>query len=279
MPSRHFLEPSREWSTPSRRHRSAHALLANPIDPQCRRPIHRHGSPDGWLRSKRCGTIFTHRRSRVEAVGSVRDGQLFPQHGGRAAWSCPRSSPRPATTPRAGISNSSPSPSQPEHPPRRFFAWCDRRDDIDELADIEPLRERRQRGGGVEFSCAAESVWHTSARSERDEHSRNGGRGRLHDCRTCGDRRGRNHVVARLIKPKGYTVFPTGHRALQSNKVAGYYTLAATSVAFNSLPADLTKRLPHYPVIPAMLLGLDPTFVSPAAIWQLTSSRTDLLAQ
>jgi ribosomal protein S18 acetylase RimI-like enzyme len=37
--------------------------------------------------------------------------------------------------------------------------------------------------------------------------------------------------------------------------VAGFYTLAATSVAFDSLPAELTKRLPRYPVIPAMLLG------------------------
>lgn len=37
--------------------------------------------------------------------------------------------------------------------------------------------------------------------------------------------------------------------------VAAFYTLAATSVAFDSLPAELTKRLPRYPVIPAMLLG------------------------
>ncbi len=40
-----------------------------------------------------------------------------------------------------------------------------------------------------------------------------------------------------------------------AKEVAGFYTLAATSVPFDSLPADLTKRLPHYPVIPAMLLG------------------------
>lgn len=37
--------------------------------------------------------------------------------------------------------------------------------------------------------------------------------------------------------------------------VAGFYTLAAASVAFDSLPADITRRLPRYPVIPAMLLG------------------------
>ncbi|WP_352709096.1 GNAT family N-acetyltransferase [Mesorhizobium opportunistum] len=37
--------------------------------------------------------------------------------------------------------------------------------------------------------------------------------------------------------------------------VAGYYTLAATSVPIASLPEDLTKRLPRYPVLPAILIG------------------------
>ena len=40
-----------------------------------------------------------------------------------------------------------------------------------------------------------------------------------------------------------------------AGEIAGYYTLAATSIAFDALPAPLTKRLPCYPVIPAMLLG------------------------
>lgn len=40
-----------------------------------------------------------------------------------------------------------------------------------------------------------------------------------------------------------------------ANEIAGFYTLAATSVPFDALPADLTEKLPHYPVIPAMLLG------------------------
>ena len=30
--------------------------------PRCRRPILRHGSTVGWPRSKRCGTVLTHRR-------------------------------------------------------------------------------------------------------------------------------------------------------------------------------------------------------------------------
>jgi hypothetical protein len=35
----------------------------------------------------------------------------------------------------------------------------------------------------------------------------------------------------------------------------GYYTLAATSIALSELPAELAKRLPRYPVMPATLMG------------------------
>ena len=37
--------------------------------------------------------------------------------------------------------------------------------------------------------------------------------------------------------------------------IAGYYTLAATSIALTDLPPDLIKRLPRYPAVPATLLG------------------------
>ena len=37
--------------------------------------------------------------------------------------------------------------------------------------------------------------------------------------------------------------------------VAGYYTLSATSVFFDSLPEAFRKRLPRYPAVPAALLG------------------------
>ncbi len=37
--------------------------------------------------------------------------------------------------------------------------------------------------------------------------------------------------------------------------VAGYYTLAATNLRLSELPTSLTARLPHYPTIPASLLG------------------------
>jgi GNAT superfamily N-acetyltransferase len=38
-------------------------------------------------------------------------------------------------------------------------------------------------------------------------------------------------------------------------KIVGYYTLAATSVGLDALPAELTKRLPRYPAVPAVLMG------------------------
>jgi GNAT superfamily N-acetyltransferase len=37
--------------------------------------------------------------------------------------------------------------------------------------------------------------------------------------------------------------------------IAGYYTLAATSVPATDLPADVVKRLPRYPLLPAALIG------------------------
>jgi GNAT superfamily N-acetyltransferase len=38
-------------------------------------------------------------------------------------------------------------------------------------------------------------------------------------------------------------------------KIAGFYTLAATSVRLDALPQELAKGLPRYPVVPAMLIG------------------------
>jgi ribosomal protein S18 acetylase RimI-like enzyme len=37
--------------------------------------------------------------------------------------------------------------------------------------------------------------------------------------------------------------------------LAGYYTFAATSVPLTELPADITRRLPRYPSMPAGLIG------------------------
>lgn len=38
-------------------------------------------------------------------------------------------------------------------------------------------------------------------------------------------------------------------------EVAGYYTLASTSVPVHDVPASVAKGLPRYPVLPATLLG------------------------
>jgi GNAT superfamily N-acetyltransferase len=41
----------------------------------------------------------------------------------------------------------------------------------------------------------------------------------------------------------------------ESQEVAGYYTLTASSVAINAFPPEIIKKLPRYPVVPAVLLG------------------------
>lgn len=41
----------------------------------------------------------------------------------------------------------------------------------------------------------------------------------------------------------------------RGNAVAGFYTLSATAVATTTLPPDITRRLPRYDTLPAVLLG------------------------
>jgi predicted N-acetyltransferase YhbS len=43
--------------------------------------------------------------------------------------------------------------------------------------------------------------------------------------------------------------------ATDRGRIAGYYTLSATSVDLAALPAELTRKLPRYPQLPATLLG------------------------
>jgi GNAT superfamily N-acetyltransferase len=40
-----------------------------------------------------------------------------------------------------------------------------------------------------------------------------------------------------------------------SQSIAGFYTLAATSVALTDLPASNAKKLPRYPLVPAVRMG------------------------
>jgi ribosomal protein S18 acetylase RimI-like enzyme len=41
----------------------------------------------------------------------------------------------------------------------------------------------------------------------------------------------------------------------ETEDVAGFYTLAATSVALDALTPEISRKLPRYPLVPAALLG------------------------
>jgi GNAT superfamily N-acetyltransferase len=41
----------------------------------------------------------------------------------------------------------------------------------------------------------------------------------------------------------------------EDQDVAGYYTLTATGIALSEMAHTITKKLPRYPVVPAVLLG------------------------
>ena len=40
-----------------------------------------------------------------------------------------------------------------------------------------------------------------------------------------------------------------------SAKIAGFYTLSSHSIPLTELPADVTRKLPRYPSVPAVLIG------------------------
>ena len=42
---------------------------------------------------------------------------------------------------------------------------------------------------------------------------------------------------------------------LPNGAIGGYYTLSATGVKLIEFPADITRKLPRYPLVPATLLG------------------------
>ena len=43
--------------------------------------------------------------------------------------------------------------------------------------------------------------------------------------------------------------------SVTAQDVAGYYTLTAAGVALNALAPEIARKLPRYPVVPALLLG------------------------
>jgi len=42
---------------------------------------------------------------------------------------------------------------------------------------------------------------------------------------------------------------------IPTGELAGFYTLAATSVALDALSAEIARKIPHYPLVPAALVG------------------------
>ena len=67
-----------------------------------------------------------------------------------------------------------------------------------------------------------------------------------------------NHYLERIagqdVKRKAAAVFVLTVLK-RPDRVAGYYTLSATSIELTSLPADLQKKMPRYPEVPAILIG------------------------
>jgi GNAT superfamily N-acetyltransferase len=55
------------------------------------------------------------------------------------------------------------------------------------------------------------------------------------------------------IKRHITTCFVAVH--VETGKIAGFYTLAAASIALDALEPEIIKKLPRYPVVPAALLG------------------------
>lgn len=56
------------------------------------------------------------------------------------------------------------------------------------------------------------------------------------------------------VKRKASAVFVLVNRD-DPKRILGFYTLCATSVELSELPEEVTKKLPRYPEIPAILIG------------------------
>ena len=73
----------------------------------------------------------------------------------------------------------------------------------------------------------------------------------------------------------------------KTGDVAGYYTIAATSVPLTDLPPEIGKKLPRYPLVPAVRLGrlaIDSNYrsqgIGSALLWDATERaiRSDITA-
>jgi GNAT superfamily N-acetyltransferase len=92
---------------------------------------------------------------------------------------------------------------------------------VSEVYRIEPLSEEHDRSHFISGSTSLDRYFHTQATQD--------------------------------LRRRITTCFVAISR--DTDEIAGYYTLSATSIALDALPAALAKKLPRYPVVPAALLG------------------------
>lgn len=91
---------------------------------------------------------------------------------------------------------------------------------MSETYRIEPLTEEHDRSGFASGSTVLDRYFHTQATQD--------------------------------LRRRIATCFLAISR--ETDEIAGFYTLSASSIALDTLPA-LIKKLPRYPIIPAALLG------------------------
>ena len=60
-------------------------------------------------------------------------------------------------------------------------------------------------------------------------------------------------TVSQDVKRNYATCFVA--RELATDRVAGFYTLSSSNVPLTEVPAELAKKLPRYPSVPAVLIG------------------------
>lgn len=73
---------------------------------------------------------------------------------------------------------------------------------------------------------------------------------------TCGNERIDAYfrtTVSQDIKRDYATCFVA--RELTTDRIAGFYTLSSSNVPLTDVPSELTRKLPRYPTVPAVLIG------------------------
>lgn len=60
-------------------------------------------------------------------------------------------------------------------------------------------------------------------------------------------------TVSQDVKRNYATCFVA--REIATDRVAGFYTLSSSNVPLNEVPDPLTRKLPRYPTVPAVLIG------------------------